>query len=180
MVKYSNLFALITAAFGVTAAAAPTTSPSTPQPIVSLYRAFNPRIHDHFYTTNLAEYTNAVQNLGYSAEQTACRIHSTEQWATVPLYRLYSGSRTDHFYTTSAAERDSALQNSGYSDEGIAGYIYPADSSLRLPGLTPLYRLYSQQVMDHFFTVSQAERDNTIGRLGYYDEGIAGYVFPPE
>ncbi|KAL4769193.1 hypothetical protein BDW60DRAFT_195637 [Aspergillus nidulans var. acristatus] len=155
-----------------------TCTSSAPTNIVPLYRAYNGNIYDHFYTTDLNEFNNAVQNLQYSDEQTACRLHPTAEQSTVPLYRMYSQSATDHFYTTSAEERDRAVQSLGYSDEGVAGYIYPQQSSV--PGLVPLYRLYSGEVTDHFYTVSQTERDNTIGRLGYSDEGIAGYVFPPE
>ncbi|KAL2826750.1 hypothetical protein BJY01DRAFT_255899 [Aspergillus pseudoustus] len=192
-----HLFALLTAALGVAAATVPTcpttvtrtttntvtvtttTCPaSTPTP-VPLYRAYNPTIYDHFYTTNQNEYNNAVQNLGYSAEGIACRLYATQVSGTVPLFRTYSQSATDHFYTRSAEERDRAVQSLGYSDEGIAGYVYPQQQS-SVPSLTALYRTYNGQITDHFYTVSAPERDNAVQSLGYSDEGVAGYVFPPQ
>src|SRR6201999_2366921 len=41
---------------------------------------------------------------------------------------------------------------------------------------TPWFRAYSPSVVDHFYTASQSENQNSF-RLGYNDEGIAAYVF---
>ena len=41
----------------------------------------------------------------------------------------------------------------------------------------PLYRLYKQDINNHFYTLSAAERDRAINELGYQSEGIAGYVW---
>ena len=41
-----------------------------------------------------------------------------------------------------------------------------------------LHRLYNGQYGDHFYTVSDAEKQSAISQYGYMYEGIAGYVFP--
>ena len=44
-------------------------------------------------------------------------------------------------------------------------------------GAVPLYRLYSGEAGNHFYTVSANEADNAANNLGYQREGIAGYVW---
>jgi hypothetical protein len=183
MFRYAHLFvvavAVVAAAFPISDAlterAARSSSLSLPLGVVPWRRAYNPSIQDHFYTPDLNEWNNAVNNLGYSAEGIACQIHSTQQWDTVAFYRMYNPSIYDHFYTTSEPERENAIRNLGYSDEGITGYIYPEPCEFTVP----LYRLYSPSATDHFYTISEAERDNAATNLGYSKEGIAGYVFRP-
>ncbi|PIL27438.1 hypothetical protein GSI_10586 [Ganoderma sinense ZZ0214-1] len=143
-------------------------------PTVPLLRAYQPTIHDHFYTTNAAEMQNAVSTLGYNQEGNAATIHPDETPITVPLYRLYNPTAYDHFYTTSASERDNAATNLGYSEEGITGYVYEEQWC----GTVPLYRLYNPSIVDHFYTTNAAERDNAANNLGYHYEGIAAYVDP--
>lgn len=46
-----------------------------------------------------------------------------------------------------------------------------------LCGSTPLYRMYSAEAGNHFYTISAPERDNAIGNLGYRDEGVVGHVW---
>lgn len=106
------------------------------------YRAYSSGAKDHFYTTDAAEYANAVANIGYSAEGIACRIFTTnvDGGGTVPIYRLYSHQWLDHFYTVDTAERDNAITKLGFALEGIVGYVY-ADNHC---GGVPLYRLMSR------------------------------------
>ena len=128
--------------------------------------------NDHFYTTSLAERNNAVANLGYLAEGTACLVLAAPPPGPVPFYRFWSGGATDHFYTASFTEGANANNNLGYSAEGIAGYL----SATQDAGTVPLFRMYSGAGTDHFYTTNAAERDNAVQHLGFSDEGIAGYV----
>lgn len=143
--------------------------------VVTLLRGYSYATTDHFYTTDAAEMSNAVHNLGYTFEGDAAFVLQSPGANAngIPLYRTYSTSGTDHFYTTNAAERDSAIANLGYSDEGITAYVYPS----ALCGTVPLFRTYSPGDIDHFYTTNAAERDNAVKNLGYVDEGIAAYVY---
>ena len=78
-----------------------------------------------------------------------------------------------HFYTADAAEAAIVRLNTGFADEGIS-YYASSDAS---NGAAELFRFYNTQNSSHFFTVSQAERDNIINTLGHYNyEGIAFFV----
>ncbi len=57
--------------------------------------------------------------------------------------------------------------------ERTIGYWSPRP----LCGSVPLYRMYSPEGGNHFYTISAAERDNAVGNLGYLDEGTAGHVW---
>ncbi|KAG5222561.1 Glycoside hydrolase, family [Salix suchowensis] len=85
-----------------------------------LYRAFNPSVTDHFYTTNAVEVRNAR---GYQQEGQAGRVFSRQESSTIPFYRLYNPSNANHFYTTNQWEADNAANTLGYNREGVAGYV---------------------------------------------------------
>ena len=67
---------------------------------VPLYRYYNGKITDHFYTINFNEIGHGKH--GYKLEKVECKVWSYAQPGTVPLYRYWNGR--DHFYTTSASE----------------------------------------------------------------------------
>ena len=145
-----------------------------PRNAVPLLRAYNPTVHDHFYTTDEEETEKASTVLGYNKEGTTGYIFSDQEPHSVPLYRVYNPKIIDRFYTTNLAEKNNAIEKLGYDDEGITGYVYPDTDC----GALPLYRLYSASQIDHFYTMSAAERDNASNHLGYKQEGIAAYIFP--
>jgi hypothetical protein len=59
--------------------------------------------------------------------------------------------------------------------EGIACFVLP----VQIPGTVPLHRLVHADG-DHFFTISDAERDTAIAQFGYQSEGDACFVFPTQ
>jgi serine/threonine protein kinase len=137
-----------------------------------LYRLYNPKTGDHFYTMSIAERNNAVAADGYTYEGIASYVFSSQVANSAPLYRLVSTRTGDHFYTLSATERDNAVAADGYTYEGIAGYVF----STQVPKSVPLYRLYNSKTGDHFYTTSASERDNAVAVDGYIYERIACYV----
>ncbi|KAG1782359.1 hypothetical protein EV702DRAFT_1192034 [Suillus placidus] len=107
---------------GVTAKVFPNQGSST----IPLYRMYNPKVIDHFYTTSYSEVQNAAANDGYTYEEIAAYVYSTNICGSIALYRLYSSAGTDHFYTTSASEASNAVAQDGYTLEGVAAYVLPA------------------------------------------------------
>ncbi|TFY50483.1 hypothetical protein EVG20_g11489, partial [Dentipellis fragilis] len=93
---------------------------------VPLYRLWNGRAADHFYTTSAAERQAAIAQDGYSDEGIAAWVYPVQVCGGVPLYRAYSPAATDHFYTASHEELLIAVGQDGYVDEGIAAYVLPA------------------------------------------------------
>ncbi|KAJ8523057.1 hypothetical protein ONZ45_g396 [Pleurotus djamor] len=131
----------------------------TPQcpPSIPFYRAFQPAVANHFYTTNQGEMYFATTWHGYQREVDAGRIFASEAPGTVPLYRLWNAAVNDHFYITDTMIKDSAIRQ-GYRDEGIAGGAQK----------------------DHFYTTSEAEMIRARDLYKYVYEGVVGYVMPSQ
>lgn len=154
-------------------------------PLLRLFKASN---GDHFYTTSAAEAQNAVAQDGYVSEGTAGFVFATQQPDTVPVFRLFNSKTGDHFYTTSATERDNAVANLGYANEGTACFVYTFNSyadegvacnvfPTQAANTQPVFRLRSTITIDHFYTMSAAEKATAIAQDGYVDEGIACYAY---
>ena len=80
------------------------------------------------------------------------------------VYRFYNIGTGTHFYTTSGAERDSVADNLArtYRYEGPSYDINLANPSNTLP----VYRFYNFRQGAHFYTSSEAEKNNVIKTLG--------------
>ncbi|MCA9541390.1 MAG: S8 family serine peptidase, partial [Myxococcales bacterium] len=135
--------------------------------LAPLYRYWNPRIGDHFYTTNFAEL--GTGRYGYPYEGVQCQVNAT-RGGSVPLHRYWNPKIGDHFYTTNFAELGTGRY--GYRYEGVQCHV----ELRRLPGSLPLYRYWNPRIGDHFYTTSFAELGR--GRHGYTLEGIQCFVFP--
>ena len=89
---------------------------------VPLYRFWNSKTGDHFYTTDENEKNTVLttEEWMYTYEGIAAYVYQTQQTNTLPLYRLWNTKNNDHFYTTNETEKNKALEE--YIYEGIAGY----------------------------------------------------------
>uniref|UniRef100_A0A7M5WJ62 DUF5648 domain-containing protein n=2 Tax=Clytia hemisphaerica TaxID=252671 RepID=A0A7M5WJ62_9CNID len=145
-----------------------------------LYRFWNRRLGDHFYTTNYNEIWNGKRGSGFKGIQ--CRVLKHHQDGTIPLYRYWRRYWSDHFYTTNIREIGTARRGQrgryGYVSEGITAYCYPSSRQ----GLIPLYRYWKASIVDHFYTTNIREIGTSVrgkyGHHGYKSEGIVCYVFP--
>ncbi len=133
---------------------------------IPLYRLYNARANNHFYTSNASERDYAINSLGYRSEGSLGNVSANQVSGSSPLYRLYSARWNNHFYTTSAAEKDAAIR-SGFRLDGVVGYV--ADS-----GNSAIYRFYNPSNGDHFYTNNESEGRNA---NGYVAEGITGYLY---
>lgn len=146
---------------------------------VNVFRLFNSKTGDHFYTTDFYERVNnsCTSFMGYMLQGPAFRAYPTASGGHSPVYRMYSPSTKHHFYTISAVERDSALSH-GFNYEGVAYYANTSQQG----GDVPVYRLYASVRNDHFYTTSIAERDSILNdphpAIPYVDEGIAFWTNP--
>jgi hypothetical protein len=115
----------------------------------------------HFYTIDAAEaasgdFTVEFLNFYY--------LHIEPQPGLVPFYRCLKGDGR-RFYTTSAT-----CEGAG-PVEGVMGHI----GTEAYCGAIGLYRLNGHS--EHFYTTSEAERDNAVNNLGYIFEGQVGFVW---
>ena len=125
-----------------------------------VHRSVSPT-QGHFYTIDAAEaasgdFTVEFLNFYY--------LHVEAQPGLVPFYRCLKGDGR-RFYTTSAT-----CEGAG-PVEGIMGYI----GTEAYCGAIGLYRLYGSS--EHFYTTSEAERDNAVNNLGYIFEAQVGFVW---
>ena len=111
-------------------------------PVFSLHKDDEPIGRRHFYTTDMDEANNAINNLGWAVDTylpkgIAFYIAATQVPNTEALFRLYYAPTDDHFYTTDVAERNKAIA-SGYKFEKIAGYVWRTPQTFDLAKADPL------------------------------------------
>jgi len=104
---------------------------AAPQPgLVPLYRYWNEKTKDHFYSTNSAEIgattSGAKGNNGFVCEGIVGYLSSSPFKGGYAIYRYWNEKISDHLYTTNGEEMGTTTQgskgNSGYICEGILGY----------------------------------------------------------
>jgi hypothetical protein len=82
-------------------------------------------------------------------------------------------------YTAAVARGFSAAQAKSAADDGTAAYMKtfpaPATPAKPPPKLVPVYRL--RNGAEHFYTISETERDSSVSQYGYTLEGIAFYAY---
>ncbi|HBP01254.1 MAG: hypothetical protein UY41_C0042G0003 [Candidatus Moranbacteria bacterium GW2011_GWE1_49_15] len=125
-----------------------------------IYRFYSPSNGDHFYTISETEKNKLVANptfFKYEGEVFYAYPDSSVDPALSPVYRFYNSTTGDHLYTILENEKESLLNNagSGYVYEGTAFYAYVEE----LSGTLPVYRFYDSSSGDHFYTISENEKN---------------------
>lgn len=117
----------------------------------------------HMYSNDLGE----LNALGQTTETANYfYLYSAEVPGTTALYRCDKGGGLRFLTVSSICEI-------GITPETHLGFV-GTDAAC---GGAPLYRLYNSTQRDHFYTTSDAERDNAVAVYGYVYESIAGYVY---
>lgn len=89
-----------------------------------------------------------------------------------PVYRVLAYDKL-HWYTTNVDQFNYWHSFKGINNDGIAAYISPVP----LPYTVPMWNMVKNEV-EQYFVTSEANRDYVIGKYGYVDCGIMGYVVP--
>ena len=117
----------------------------------------------HFYSTDL----NEAQMPGLTLEaQNYFYLYDGAVGGLQPLFRCIKPNGKYWMTTSTDCEGTAA-------PEQTMGFISPDDRC----GATPLFRTRNVPADAHFYTTSEAEKDNAVNNLGFADEGIAGYIF---
>jgi hypothetical protein len=121
----------------------------------AVYRFFDTKTGDHFYTTSTAEKTSVIAtNPTYQYEGTPWATPKDGP-GTIDVFRFYDTVHGTHFLTSSASERDTILKTMPtYAYEGVAFEAY-ADAGT--PGGLTLDRFYNTQTGNHHYSASAAE-----------------------
>eukprot|EP00163_Fabomonas_tropica_P020417 TRINITY_DN3607_c0_g1_i2.p1 TRINITY_DN3607_c0_g1~~TRINITY_DN3607_c0_g1_i2.p1 ORF type:complete len:958 (+),score=374.42 TRINITY_DN3607_c0_g1_i2:382-3255(+) len=133
--------------------------------LVPLYRYWNRRYADHFYTTIWREVQTGTHGWEYQGIQ--CLVYAAQQSHTVPLHRYWNIRTLDHFYTTNFQALGKGGKD-GWKYEGVEGYV----DVYRQPGTVGLYRYFNEQLKDHFYTTKWLGRTYR----GWNYEGLQAYV----
>ena len=98
-----------------------------------------------------------------------------------PVYEFYSPYMRDYLLTSSSSEKEQLERNyyigtETYQYDGIVSYVETAST----PFNTPVYRFWNPVTCDHFYTISESEKnqvqkDLRNGTDNYEYEGIAWY-----
>jgi len=95
------------------------------------------------------------------------------------VYRFWAPRADRHFYTTKTAEKEK-LQRQFEGTWIYEGIACGALMRKTHPNLVPVYRFWSDRLLDHFYTIDEAEKDKRISQQKdtWTYEGIAFYVWP--
>ncbi|MGF7485510.1 glycoside hydrolase, family 25 [Lactococcus lactis] len=94
-----------------------------------------------------------------------------------PVYRLYNPNSGEHVYTMGLTEKNN-LVHLGWGYEGVLGTSYYTMNGQNYDKI-PVYRLYSKNSGQHFYTKS-IEETAFLTKIGWNDEGVAFCFSSPE
>jgi hypothetical protein len=129
-----------------------------------VYRFYQPKTGEHFFTLSTYE---GINN-GFSYEEIAFHVFTTQGAGTVPLYRCYVTTVRSNLQGKHFTSLDPNCE--GYTNESTYGYIFSATQT----GLSPLGRYYNPRSGDHLTTLSASEA----AAASYSADGIEGYTVP--
>jgi len=147
-----------------------------------VYRFFDTKTQDHFYTTSAGEKDQILKTQpSYNFEGA--------QWATpdkgagtVDVFRFFDSAHGSHFFTTSVAERDFVKQTQpNYVDEGVAFEAY-ANAGEAGSGALTLERFFNTNTQLHHYSASASETNGInqgAAGPGWIDEGPGFIVHVP-
>ena len=160
----------------------PTTQSILPYQPIPLHRFSRPANGSHFFTANEAEYTNVLSFVDrgiFNYDGVSHYVVGNHTLQSQPVYRLYNRLSGSHFYTANREEMLLVLSNPNriFSYEGVAFYVFLTPEL----GTMPVYRFYAPPTGSHFFTISEAEKNQLQGSMPVdvlsYD-GVAWYAYP--
>ena len=121
---------------------------------IPVYRLFDSRTGEHFFTVSEIEKTQAIAN-GYKDEGIAFR---TPEWSQTPVFRFFNGVTGEHAYSLD----EQKYISEGFVKEGVAWYAYKE---------RPVYILTNSKAKNHrlLLTVSPSEKEALL-KAGWTEE----------
>ena len=141
------------------------------------FRFFDTKDGGHFYTASVAERDQVIatrpdlvfEGLSFKS------LNDASLTGASPVFRFFDTKDGSHFYTISTAERDQVLATR--SDLKLEGTAFFEFSSSQGNNSTAVFRFFDTKDGDHFYTASEAERDNVLAtRPDLAFEGVAFYA----
>ena len=151
--------------------------------VFGVHRFWNPRKDRHYYTLNKREIEmiNLYQGRQWRDEGAVFYVYSCDQHPadTLPVHQFSSQALDSRFYTMEEVERDKLIREypQVWRYEGAAWYAYPEG---RQPAeARPVFRLWSDTLQTHFYTIDEREKDWLIREYPqvWRCEGIVWYAY---
>lgn len=136
-----------------------------------MYRLFNSKTGEHFYTRDAGEKSHLLAQDGWSDEGQGWTAPAISSY---PVYRVFNPNSGEHHYTKDKNEYET-LVRLGWNGEGHA--FFSADDANNKVTLYRLYNNFAPEVAKHHYTSSKEERDKLI-KEGWNDEGTAWFGMP--
>lgn len=141
-------------------------SQSAPPAVANMYRLYDKKSRQHFYTSNPKE-VELLKSRGWNMEGTAWKNSTAKDG--IPVYRMWNTKTGERIFTRHQAEVDKFV-SFGWKNEGIA---------FRMPSQgQAIYRLRNQQTGRYLLTVHQAEVNRLVASNQWKNEGTAFYGLP--
>ena len=96
------------------------------------------------------------------------------------MYRFWSDTYQGHFYTRSVAERNNVIEDYSDSVWRYEAAVFGAFGT-QVAGTVPVYQFWSATYNGHFYTTSEAEKNQVIATYPahiWQYEAVAYYVYP--
>lgn len=124
-------------------------------------------------------YSNEIEYCGGSAVGSVDAVQVAYTGRAFPAYRFYNGDFKSHFFTASAGEAQGIIKNNfAWAFEGVAfNVLRTADCVDALP----VYRFWSMAYSTHFYTISEAEKNNIVANNPNWSfEGSVYCAYPTD
>ena len=189
--KLVDTFVRYGAEHDVSAYATRSASATVPDPVIRssgsavdqpdpVFRFFDTKTGDHFYTTSANEKAQIQATIPYFNYEGSPWSTPDQSADTHDVFRFFDTKTGNHFYTESVNERDSIIANiASYKFEGVSFEAYNAADGA---GHITLERFYNTQTGQHHFAGNAEEAASLKQGLqgpGWIDEGKAFTVHVP-
>lgn len=152
--------------------------PSQPDISMPVYRFFNVRNANHFYTDSASERDMVIATWPDVFRYEGIAYYVNPAKNEQPLYRFFYRRGSSHFYTASVQEASMILAKwpDVFTYDGTTYRV----SREQVTGGTTVYRFLNRRNSSHFYTASAEERDMVTKRWPniFIYEGPAFWVVP--
>lgn len=148
-----------------------------------VYRFWSNAYAYHFYTIKESEKDNLIANYPevWTYDGRAfCAYADPNVAGLAPVYRFWSPNSHRHFYTISESEKNNLIDKyppEVWTYEDVAFYAFPEGA--QPSDASAVHRLWSAETGAHFYTISEAEKDQMVADQPdvWIYEGIAWYAY---
>jgi hypothetical protein len=153
------------------------------RPVKPLYRFYDAKLGVHFYTAEDGEKNTIIAtNPRWKYEGIAYYVVKSDggcqDYNATPVYRFYAAAQGYHFYTANIEERDYIIANDHrWTYEGRVFCTYTGSNG---SWASSVYRFYRPRTGNHFYTISEAEKNAILASDPSWKYEIVAYKAIPQ